>query len=297
MPSATQTRPYSIDSLKTTADKLGQLLLKPLEVPGGKRLIIVPHGPLHFLPFQALRLDGQYLIERNPVSIAPSTSIAVRLAAHVPVVQPKLLVVGNPHPYPTRADGYYWADLPGAVTEARQVAADFAQSSLLLGEAASRDAFTSQLAGKQIVHLATHGAVDRLDPLHSHVLFAGEDEATSYLTAKDVLEMDFHSAALVVLSACETGLGDVRKDDEVLGFTRSFLGSGTGAMVSTLWEVSDEATATMMATFYGELAKGVSVQDAMRDGQLTVLRNPATNQPFFWAPFSLIGNWRLKVEE
>ena len=281
------------------ADTLGNLLLKPLNLPSGARLIIVPHGPLHYLPFQALRLGGQYLIERNPVSIAPSASIALRLAANAPVISPKLLAIGNPQPYPPG-----WAALSGAEKEAADVAANFGGSAeLLLTQSATKAAFKSQLESKQIVHLATHGAVDRLDPLHSHVLFAGEDDATSFLTAKDVLGMDFHSAALVVLSACEIGLGNVRRDDEALGFTRSFLGSGASTLVSSLWEVDDNATQVLMTTFYSSLVNGGGAQDAFREAQLATLRTKRDSlgrdlsNPRFWAPFNLIGNWRLKVEK
>ena len=275
------------------ADAIGKLLLAPLGVPAGKRVIIVPHGALHFLPFQALRLDGQYLIERNPVAIAPSTSIAARLASAAPVIAPDPLIVGIRSGFP---EGI--ASLPGAEAEAKEVAAHFAGTELLLNEAATKAAFESMAANRRILHLATHGIVDSLDPLHSAILFAGADEQSSFLSAKEVLGLNLGKASLVVLSACESGLGSVRNDDEILGFTRSFLGSGAGALVSSLWEVDDAATRKLMTTLYDSLARGISVQDAMRDAQLAVLRDrdaPQHASPKFWAPFNLIGNWRLQV--
>ena len=102
---------------------------------------------------------------------------------------------------------------------------------------------------------------------------------------------------MIALSACESGLGRVVDGDEVLGFTRSFLSAGTSTLLASLWPVSDAATETLMTTLYDDLAKGVVVQDAMRDAQRAVLANPETAHPFFWAPFNLIGNWRLKVQK
>ena len=277
--------------------QIGQLLVQPLAIPVGKRLVIVPHGPLHFLPFQSLRVDGQYLIERNPVSIAPSTSVALKLADAEPLASPSLLAVGDPDPYPLRSDGYEWGRLGAAQEEATVVAGYFNQPAVLLTAAATKQAFESQLASRQIVHLATHGFVDPTDPLESAVLFAGEDPATSYLKVRDVLMADYRSAALVVLSACSTGLGEVSRDDEVQGFTRAFLSSGSGALVSTLWDVADDSTKVLMTNFYGDFSRGEDVQNAMRDAQLAVLHNPATAHPYFWAPFNLIGNWRLRVAQ
>uniref|UniRef100_UPI001BD46F9D CHAT domain-containing protein n=1 Tax=Variovorax sp. dw_954 TaxID=2720078 RepID=UPI001BD46F9D len=94
---------------------------------------------------------------------------------------------------------------------------------------------------------------------------------------------------------CESGLGRVATGDEVLGFTRSFLSAGTSSLISSLWSVSDDATEVLMTTLYAELAKGRDIQRAMQAGQLAVLKNPSMSHPFFWAPFNLIGNWRLTV--
>ena len=81
----------------------------------------------------------------------------------------------------------------------------------------------------------------------------------------------------------------------MLGFTRSFLSAGTSSLIASLWQVSDDATAVLMGTLYGELSRGNDIQRAMQAGQLAVLRQPGMAHPFFWAPFNLIGNWRLTV--
>ena len=273
-------------------EKIGALLLAPLEIPAGKRIIIVPHGPLHYLPFQAQRLDGQYLIERNPMSIAPSISIAAKLAERTPTVSAQLVAFGNPTINPDVAD-----PLPGAEREVHALSKQFPGATLFFKEQANKTNFQSSAPQARLLHVAAHAVADTLDPLHSKVLLADENGQPNYLEAKDVLGMDLKGTAMIALSACESGLGRVEDGDEVLGFTRSFLSAGTSTLLASLWPVSDAATETLMTTLYDDLAKGESVQDAMRDAQRAVLANPETAHPFFWAPFNLIGNWRLKVQK
>lgn len=272
------------------SDKIGQLLLAPLQVPAGKRLVIVPHGPLHYLPFQALRLDGQYLIERNPMSIAPSISVAARLAQRTPTASARLLAFGNPAINPDVAD-----PLPGAEREVQELARQFPGARLYFREQASKDNFLRDAPASPLVHVAAHAMADTLDPLHSKVLLADENGQPNYLEAKDVMGMKLGGVAMVALSACESGLGRVDNGDEVLGFTRSFLSAGTSTLLASLWPVSDAATEQLMTTLYADLGKGEQVQDAMRDAQRAVLANPETAHPYYWAPFNLIGNWRLQV--
>ena len=271
-------------------DQIGQLLLAPLSIEAGKRIIIIPHGPLHYLPFQALRLDGKYLIERNPISIAPSISIAARLAQRTPTTRAQLLAFGNPTIDANVAD-----PLPGAEREVRELSQQFPGAKLFFNAEANKSNFRANAPQSPLVHIAAHAMADTLDPLHSKVLLADENGQPNYLEAKDVLGMDLDGVALLALSACESGLGRVDNGDEVLGFTRSFLSAGTSTLLASLWPVSDAATETLMTTLYADLAKGDAVQDAMRDAQRAVLANPATAHPYYWAPFNLIGNWRLKV--
>lgn len=277
-------------NIVSASDQIGRLLLAPLQLADSRRVIIVPHGPLHYLPFQALRLDGKYLIERNPVSLAPSVSIAARLAAHAPLAQPNLLGIGNPTVDPSVA-----IPLPGAEREVRMLAQDFPGSRLFFGAQATLSNFDEFAPQSQLVHVAAHALVDTLDPLHSKVLFTDGNGQPAYLEAKDVMGMQLDHVSLLALSACESGLGRVENGDEVLGFTRAFLSAGTSSLLASLWPVSDASTEKLMTRFYGDLANGQNAQDAMRDAQRAVLANPATAHPYYWAPFNLIGNWRLRV--
>lgn len=274
-------------SAVANADKLGEALLAPLDLAAGQRLIFVPHGALHYLPFQALRLGGQYLIERHSVAVAPSAGIAARLAqSHR--VQATLTAFGNPR----ITDEY---DLPGAEAEVSQLARLFPQHALYTGAQATKTQFREVAASAPLLHVAAHAQVDEVDPLYSRILLANEDGRNNFLEAHEVMEMRLPGTALVTLSACESGLGKIASGDEVMGFSRAFLSAGSGALIASLWPVSDDATEVLMGTLYGALAQGRDVQQAMQAGQLAVLRRPEMAHPFFWAPFNLIGNWRLTL--
>lgn len=270
------------------ADKLGAALIEPLGLAPGQHLVFVPHGPLHYLPFQALRVNGHYLIESNPVSVAPSASIAVRLAQRTPRAPAALAAFGNP-----RIEDKY--ELPGAEAEVKQLAHLFPNNKLFVGEQANKTQFRQTLANAPMLHVAAHAEVDEVDPLYSRILLANENGRNNFLEAHEILDMRMPDTALVTLSACESGLGRIDRGDEVLGFTRSFLSAGSSSLIASLWPVSDDATAVLMSTLYGSLAQGREVQQALQAGQLAVLKDPKMAHPFFWAPFNLIGNWRLTL--
>lgn len=270
------------------ADQVGALLLGPLALEAGWRLVIVPHGPLHYLPFQALRDRGSYLIERNPVAMAPSISIAAQLAASGGRVRPVLVAFGNPEVGPEYA-------LPGSEAEVKALVGLFPGAKAYLNADASKSRFTLSAADARLLHVAAHAEADRVDPLYSRILLANEGGRQNFLEAHEVLALNLDGVALVTLSACESGLGRVADGDEVLGFSRVFLAAGSSALIASLWPVADDATELLMSTLYGELAKGVDLQRAMQTAQLTVLKQPGLAHPFFWAPFDVIGNWRLTV--
>jgi CHAT domain-containing protein len=110
-----------------------------------------------------------------------------------------------------------------------------------------------------------------------------------------VYGMNLDKVSLVTLSACESGLGRIARGDEIMGFTRSFLTAGASGLLVSLWPVADDSTEMLMTTLYGELAKGKPAAAAMQSAQVAVLKRPRFAHPFFWAPFDLVGNWRLQI--
>ena len=256
--------------------------------PADERLIIVPHGGLHYLPFQALRGPEGFLIQRNPLAVAPSASVAVQLARKTFGASSKLVAFGNPANSARE-------DLPGAEREVQLISNMFPDRRVYYQRDASKSRFREAAGAGRILHVAAHAEVDNVDPLHSRILLAAEGTDPGFLEAREVYGVDLKGVSLVTLSACESGLGRIARGDEIQGFTRSFLTAGASGLVVSLWPVADDSTELLMTTLYGELSRGAEAIDAMRRAQLAVLTQKKFAHPFFWAPFNLIGDWRLRA--
>lgn len=270
------------------ARALHALLLAPLALAPGERLLVVPHGPLHYLPFQALHDGAGYLVERHAIAYAPSAGVGLQLAQRRGSGPVTLVAFGNPRNEPRYA-------LPAAEREVRQIAALFPQQSVYLQEAATGSRFRQSAGGGALLHLATHAEVDLVDPLSSRILLAPEGRDTGFLSAREIYGLDLRRTDLVTLSACETGLGRIERGDEIAGFTRAFLNAGAATLLVSLWPVSDASTELLMSTLYRELAAGRPAAEALQAAQLAVRAQPRFAHPFYWAPFDLVGDWRLRL--
>ncbi len=256
--------------------RLYDLILAPIAEWASeyRRLIIIPHGPLHQVPFAALH-DGQgYLVERFELATAPSaSSLSFCLRPRGRATNHALVVAHS-------AGGA----LPGAVAEARAVAGLFPGESLL-EEQVTLDNLRRGVRNADIVHLATHG-VARLDvPLFSYLRLAD-----GHLTALDCFELEL-DCALVTLSACESGRGVVAAGDEQIGLPRAFLYAGARSVLHSLWRIDDRATQVLMERFYAELRAGQGRGASLRNAQLAALRSTGAH-PFWWAALVLVGDWR-----
>ena len=286
----------SIIERKRDVDAQGQLLYKQLmgSVKLGEganattRLFIVPHGPLHYLPFQALH-DGQgYLAARTAVAVWPSASVGGQLWSRPSKTVSALLAFGNPA---TQEN----VPLPGAEREVNEVSALFKQKQIFVQRDATKMTFKLRANQSAVLHVAAHAEVDDVDPLFSKILLANDGQDRGLLEAREVYGLDMHSVSLVTLSACESGLGKVLKGDEIVGFTRSFLSAGASSMVASLWPVADDSTEALMTRMYQSMSEGADLMDAMRTAQIEVQKRRRFAHPFFWAPFNVIGNGRMQL--
>ena len=268
-----------------SAGKLYDLLVAPLRLRAGEHVIVVPHGPLHYLPFQALRGPSGYLIEERAVSYAPSASALGTLLERTPPARHvRVLALGNPDTGDPRLA------LPGAEREVKHIKARFPEAETYLLKEATKARLFDAGPRSDLVHIAAHADVDDVDPLYSAIYLASPDGNPGVLEAHELYALALGQGPVVSLSACDTGLGRVARGDEVLGFTRSFFAAGARTLLVTLWPVNDVATARLMARFYDRLDAGPG--QAIREAQLEVLRDAATKHPYFWAPFDLIGDPR-----
>jgi CHAT domain-containing protein len=245
-----------------------------------RKIILVPHGALHYLPFAALVApDGGFLGDRYAMRLLPSASVLKFLRPASPSGRAPLLALGDPD----LGDPRY--DLRFAEEEARTVAGIVPGSRVLLRKDASKANFKAAHGAFARIHFATHGEFNADQPLASGLHLAKDGGGDDLLKVSELYSMKLN-ADLVTLSACETGLGKVANGDDVVGLTRGFLYAGASSIVASLWSVDDKATALLMETFYRNLST-MNKEEALRQAQATTRKS--FPQPFFWAAFQLTG--------
>lgn len=269
------------DDVAELADVIYRQLFGSIESLLTTRVVIVPHGPLHYLPFNALRDKSDFLVESRNIRVLPSASVLKYLGSDPSNSSYEILAMGNPDL------GNRDMDLPGAEREVNDIASMFSQTRLLLRGQAS-ETNLKQLGHKfPYLHFAMHGTFDAATPLSSGLLMSGDDQNDGVLTVAELYDLDL-PAELVTLSACETGMGTVSSGDDVIGFTRGFLFAGTQTIISSLWKVDDAATYYLMNQFYQYLPDH-SKQAALRLAQIDTRKNYG-DSPYYWAAFQLNGS-------
>ena len=260
--------------------KIFNQLIAPLQedLAAYSKLIIIPHGFLHYLPFHALYDGLSYLQEKHQVSYLPVSSLLPYY--HESRSSGKeTLVFGHSN------DGR----LPFALREACTVA-DIAGVRPFLENEATLERLKELSAGCQTIHLAAHGHFRPDNPL-----FSGLALADGWLTTMDIFNLDLN-ASLVTLSACQTGQNVLGGGDELLGLMRALLYAGADSLVLSLWPVEDQATAELMENFYRKLAGGWTKGEALQSAQRQIAGGQPTDEgisfahPYFWASFCLVGD-------
>jgi len=252
---------------------LFRLLLAPLwsQLSEASSLIIVPHGPLHRLPFHALEVEGQPLITTHAVSYAPSAAVLKFCRDKQPPRHAAPLLVGVPDTRIARVKD-----------ELQAMAELFPQATSLLGEDATVDRLRDHAAQCGWLHLATHGIFRPEAPLLS-----GLQLADRWLTVQDIYDLPLN-AALVTVSACESGLSGVTGGDDLVGLVRGFLYAGAASLLVSQWMVDDEAMARLVIEFYRLWQSGMPKVRALQQAQCVFWEE--YQHPFYWAPLMLIGN-------
>ena len=252
---------------------LYEMLLRPLEnFLGARRLVVVPHRALHYVPFHALHDGEAHVVERREVSYAPSAGVLLRCLEKPARAIESALLLGVADERVTHVRDEIKALVPL-----------FPRATALLDGEATIAALRAGAPRADLLHLACHGQFRPDSPLFSSLRLGD-----GWLTARDAYTLDL-SAGLVTLSACETGVSAVAPGDELIGLVRGFFYAGAPSLLLSLWTVDDEATAELMADFYKHLIAGARPAAALRAAQLRQMR--ARPHPFFWSPFVLTGRW------
>jgi tetratricopeptide (TPR) repeat protein len=261
---------------------LYDLLIRPLAacLPSGAPLVISPDGPLHYVPFHALRDDTAYLVEHRVVSYVPSATVLDLCARHVTTGQGMLVM------------GYGGDRLAQVNAEAEALTGLFPGADLLSEAGATAERLLTDAPRYCILHLAAHARF-RAD----NVMLSSLSLADRRLTLAEIARLRL-GADLVTLSGCETGRGRLYGAD-LISLACGFLGAGARSLLVSLWRVDDATTARLMSAFYRALQGGKGRAEALRTAQLELLalgrERPAEygayRHPAYWAPFVLIGEW------
>jgi CHAT domain-containing protein len=307
--------------------ELAKALLEPvLPFLNRKRVIIIPDGFLQYVPFVTLLPEHHRELVMLP---SASTLKALRDAAQrrppaaaevavfadpvfevddarVPQSSSSLPKANKPvdviHVTRDVLGSDYIPRLPQSHDEARAIVDAYGPKNVFRREGfnANRKTAIEKLGQYRFIHFATHGFLDTHHPALSGLVLSMVDKngkgQDGYLRLRDIYGLKL-SADLVVLSACESGLGKDLESEGMIGLTRAFLYAGSSRVVSTLWKVDDQATAQLMEHFYQRLHKGESPSLALRGAQSDLAAKPDWNLPYYWAAFVLQGEYRWTNEK
>jgi CHAT domain-containing protein len=267
--------------LKQSSQELYRLLIEPaLAHVRGKELLIIPHDLLHYLPFQALASPrGRYLIEDYAIHYLSSASLMRFTKEKKRARRDSALALGNP----SRGDEA--VNLRFAEREAKEIAVVYPKSSVLLREQATKAKAVALSPANDILHFAVHAEFNQDNPTSSALLLARKGSEDGRLKVSEIFSLQL-KADLMVLSACETGLGKISNGDEIVGLTRAFIYDGTPSVITTQWKVNDRASYELMCEFYVNL-KTLKKSEARRQAQLKTMKE--FPEPFFWAGYQLTG--------
>ena len=314
------------DELLAMARELHQLLIAPIAewLDGIEHIVIVPSGPLYYLPFSALVdcpecegidfLGGEYLIERYSITYTPSLSTLHFIQQRDGEGQGQLNLLAFADPASGDAS---MPRLPEAQEEAQAIALLFNESEVFVDTEATEDVLRQSVTNAGHLLLSTHGWFDAGNPMYSYLMLTPTATSDGRLHTYEVFELPLN-ADLVTLSACETllpalnvardterlarglaedaavilsneQLDELTTGDDVVGLTRAFLYAGSSSVLSTLWRVVSETTEQLMVAFYGYMEAGLNKAGALRQAQLDVMASYP--HPRYWAAFELIGDW------
>jgi CHAT domain-containing protein len=264
--------------IQNVLGRLYDLLLAPLaSALKTEKVVLVPHGVLHGLPFHAFYAGAQYALERWEFVYAPSAAVwhagvRRREASGDAQLSPPAcaLLMGVPGP-----------GIERIAVEVEQLATTLPTARVFCAEEATLDAFHAHAGDCRLIHLATHALYRADNPLFSGLLFAD-----GCLLARDLYATAL-DCDLATLSACRTGVTTVEPGDELFGLLRGFLAAGARAVAASLWPADDAATTSLMTRFYALLRRGESRAAALRAAQRQTQQE--FPHPYHWAAFALVG--------
>jgi tetratricopeptide (TPR) repeat protein len=267
-------------SSERLCQRLHQILISPVEdLIDTPEIIIIPHHILHYIPFQiCLDEAGKYLIDKYTIKYLPSVSVIPFLRV-VPDAKRRLLGICNQSSNLPGMDNLVFSNLE--LEEIHSVE----QNMVIFNSGISKYKLSEIIGEFNYLHFICHSNINPLPPIQLQLIIGNYLGESGLLTIGDILELEI-DARLVVLSACETGAGEVSDGDEITSLARAFLLAGSSSVIYSLWQVNDESTAFLMGRFYKYLKKN-KTSEALRLAQLDTKEK--YDHVFHWAPFVYTG--------
>lgn len=302
------TNPYTektrISKFYNLSSQLFNNLIAPANISMNNKLVIIPDGILHYLPFEVLLKQASptslsyqtlaYLIKEHTIhydfslenvlqnEVARSTATE-DFAGFAPSFNNNLLAAAE-----VRGCSNVLVNLKETSKSVKSISPLF-NGAEFIEENATLEIFIQNIKKYKLLLLATHACVDDEDPMFSKIYFTQTLDGNNYLSAHALYNMQL-DADLVYLSACETALGEILEGEGVQSLSRAFLLGGAKSIVTTLWEVNDKSASQITISFFSNFKNGFDKSTSLQKAKLKLIKHEKLSHPYFWSPFILIGN-------
>lgn len=263
-------------------------------------IVIIPSGRMSTMPLEALRLSSRnksddtfananYIAGQRSISYEFSVALLAQKRKMPAISGERSIFLCAPVKFPSKDN---LNELPGSESEIRTIAGLFPSKEVsLYADANEGKVKSGNLSKYNYLHFATHGIVDEAEPELSRIFLNETSGEDGHLFAGEIYNLNLN-AELAVLSACQTGLGKYSKGEGVIGLSRALVYAGAKNLVVSFWSVADESTAQLMTDFYSILLKDPQkgYSNALREAKAKMIRDKKYPEPYYWAPFILIGS-------
>lgn len=281
--------------IKELAKRLfDKILKKPVKGFSEQNLTIVPDDVLHYLPFDVLCEDDKYLVQNKSIAYANSIASLMELTGKTSMKNKRFLAFAPSFDSEAvNSDERKFGRLRYNRDEIDAIG-NYFQTEAYLGANATMNNFIAEASNANTIHLATHASANDEFPDFSYLAFTKEADssASNILYIKDLYNANL-SAEMIVLSACQTGIGKLQAGQGMMSLSKGFYYAGAKSLVNTLWKINDKSTVKLMELFYEELSLGKSKTEALRTAKLKYLESTddaLLKHPYYWSAFVVSGD-------
>jgi CHAT domain-containing protein/Tfp pilus assembly protein PilF len=268
----------------TVSETLYSVLMDGVDEKNISHIIVIPDNELCYLPFETLVDNkGKYLVENYSIQYQYSTSVLKKSVSGLKNYQTTAFA-----PFAASGAGGF-GQLPNSLSEIENLPGE-----KFIDSTATKANFLKHLHDHRVIHLATHAIANNEQDNFSYILFAGKDTNQSRLYSSEIYNLPLQTTDLVILSACETGAGNLTKGEGIMSLSRAFRYAGCPNVVTSLWKADDYSTAYLTNHLHQYLGRGLTIDEALQKAKLDYLQdrkiNPRLKQPYYWSQLVFVGN-------